>query len=138
MKKSTKILPSRPVQDASSIQVEEQSRPHLADDSNLPEKRICSLAEKIEELVVKEGYSNAQTLSVIVQLLTNGKVSIGFREYTQRLQLVTMPYTISRAQAAEIFDNHLQQIHISEKNSNGFTQKIQFQSPRVWLPQPRE
>ena len=88
--------------------------------------------------MLKEGYTNAQTLSVIVQLLTNGKVSVGFRDYSQRLQLVCPTDTMTRAQAAEVFDNHVGQINVTDKLANGFTQKIQIQSPRIWLPRARE
>lgn len=123
---------------ASAIMLEEQSQLHLSDTAKPPEPRTCSLAEKIEELVLKEGYTNAQTLSVIVQLLTNGKVSVGFRDYSQRLQLVCPTDTMTRAQAAEVFDNHVGQINVTDKLANGFTQKIQIQSPRIWLPRARE
>ena len=46
-----------------------------------------SLAEKIDEYVVKLGYSSAHTLGVVVQLLTVGKIRLDFREYSERLQL---------------------------------------------------
>ena len=134
MKTALKMASLRSPKAAKDIMIEEQSRLHLCEPGKPPEARTCSLAEKIEELALKEGYTNAQTLSVIVQLLTNGKVSIGFRDYSQRLQLVCLSDTMSRAQAAEVFDKHLGQIKISEKLTNGFTQKIQFQTPRIWLP----
>ncbi len=137
--KSASNLPHLPSpKAASAIMLEEQSQLHFGDSNTPPEPRSCSLAEKIEELVLKEGYTNAQTLSVIVQLLTSGKVSIGFRDYNQRLQLVCQSDCMSRAQAAEVFDNYVGQIKVTEKLTNGFTQKIQFQSPRIWLPRPRE
>ena len=44
-----------------------------------------TVADKIEELVLKVGYSNAQALSVVIQLLTNGKVRVDYRDYSQRL-----------------------------------------------------
>ena len=138
MKTASKLSQLRSPKAASAIMLEEQSQLHLSDTDKPPEPRTCSLAEKIEELVLKEGYTNAQTLSVIVQLLTNGKVSIGFRDYSQRLQLVCQSDSMSRAQAAEVFDNHVGQINVTDKLANGFTQKIQFQSPRIWLPRARE
>ena len=138
MKPATKIAGLRSPKPAENIMIEEQSRVHYSDAGKEPETRTCSLADKIEELVLREGYTNAQTLSVIVQLLTNGKVSIGFRDYNQRLQLACLSDAMSRAQAAEVFDKHVGQIKVSEKLANSFTQKIQFQSPRIWLPRARE
>ena len=90
----------------------------------------CSLADKIEELLLKIGYSNAQALSVVIQLLTVGKVRVDFRDYSQRLQLASKSDIMTRADAAEIFDTHLTQMKVETSHHNGFTQKITFQSPR--------
>ena len=91
---------------------------------------FCSLADKIEELVLKIGYSNAQALSVVIQLLTVGKVRVDFRDYSQRLQLASKSDMMTRADAAEIFDTHLTQMKVEPQSNTGFTQKITFQSPR--------
>ena len=94
----------------------------------------CSLADKIEELVLKIGYTNAQALSVVIQLLTDGKIRVDFRDYSQRLQLASKSDMMTRAHAAEIFDMHLTQMKVETSHHNGFTHKITFQSPRIHLP----
>jgi hypothetical protein len=119
---------------AASIMLLETRTLHHA---GIPEKSAessCSLAEKIEELVLKIGYSNAQALSVIIQLLTVGKIRVDFRDYSQRLQLASKSDMMTRAHAAEIFDMHLTRMKVETPLHNGFTQKISFQSPRIYLP----
>ena len=107
---------------------------HHAGTTEKSAESFCSLADKIEELVLKIGYSNAQALSVVIQLLTVGKVRVDFRDYSQRLQLASKSDITTRADAAEIFDTHLTQMKVEPQSHNGFTQKITFQSPRIHLP----
>ena len=76
MKSASKLPHLRSPKVASAIMLEEQSQLHFGDSNTPLEPRSCSLAEKIEELVLKEGYTNAQTLSVIVQLLTLSLIHI--------------------------------------------------------------
>jgi len=60
---------------ATAIILEETRTLHLAPSaSEKTATTLCSLADKIEELVLKVGYSNAQAMSVIMQILTVGKV----------------------------------------------------------------
>ena len=95
------------------------------------EPTACTVAEKIEEFVLKLGYSNAQALSVIVQLLTRGKVRVDFRDYSQRLQLVSQSDIMPRAEAVALFDAYLAEIENRDDSSAmEFTQKIMIQAPR--------
>lgn len=95
------------------------------------EPMACTVAEKIEEFVLKLGYSNAQALSVIVQLLTRGKVRVDFRDYSQRLQLVSQTDIMPRAEAVALFDAYLAEIENRDDSSAmEFTQKIMIQAPR--------
>lgn len=103
---------------------------HHGDATEKSAESFCSLADKIEELVLKIGYSNAQALSVVIQLLTVGKVRVDFRDYSQRLHLASKSDIMTRADAAEIFDTHLTQMKVEPQSNTGFTQKITFQSPR--------
>jgi hypothetical protein len=119
---------------AASIMLLETRTLHHA---GIPEKTAptsCSLADKIEELVLKIGYSNAQALSVVIQLLTVGKIRVDFRDYSQRLQLASKSDIMTRAHAAEIFDTHLNHMKVETFHHNDFTQKISIQSPRIHLP----
>jgi hypothetical protein len=89
----------------------------------------CTLADKIEELVLKVGYSNAQALSVIIQILTVGKVRVDFRDYNQRLQLRFSKDIMNRSEAMEIFDSHLAHLRTTDLSADSFTQRIIFQPP---------
>jgi hypothetical protein len=92
------------------------------------------LADKIEELVLKVGYSNAQALSVIIQLLTDGKVRVDFRDYSQRLQVLSTSDLTGRVEAMQIFDSHIAAMKAGPEDTEGFTQKITLQAPLVRLP----
>ena len=119
---------------ATAIMLLETRTLHHAGTTEKSAESSCSLADKIEELVLKIGYSNVQALSVVIQLLTVGKVRVDFRDYSQRLQLASKSDITTRAHAAEIFDTHLTQMKVEAQSHNGFTQKITFQSPRIHLP----
>ena len=120
---------------ATAIMLEETRTLHLAQSSS--EKTattLCTLADKIEDLVLKVGYSNAQAMSVIIQILTVGKVRVDFRDYSQRLQLRSPKEIMSRTEAVEVFDAHLALLKSTDFSSEGFTQKIMFQPPAVRPP----
>jgi hypothetical protein len=90
----------------------------------------CTLGDKIEELVLKVGYSNAQALTVVIQILTVGKVRIDFRDYNQRLQLRFSQDIMNRSDAMEVFDSHLAHLRTTDLSEDGFTQRIMIQAPR--------
>ena len=120
---------------ATAIMLEETRTLHLAQSSS--EKTattLCTLADKIEDLVLKVGYSNAQAMSVIIQILTVGKVRVDFRDYSQRLQLRSPKEIMSRTEAVEVFDAHLALLKSTDFSSEGFTQKIMFQPPAARPP----
>ena len=105
--------------------------------TGLPEKpapEVCTIADKIEELVLKVGYSNAQALSVILQILTNGKVRVDYRDYSQRIELKSASDMMCRVEAVEVFDSHMALMDSGNASMNDFTQKIVFQPPRTRLP----
>ena len=72
---------------------------------------------------------------MILQILTNGKVRVDYRDYSQRLELKSASDMMSRVEAVEVFDSHLALLNSENALMNGFTQKIVFQPPRVRLPQ---
>ena len=120
---------------ATAIILEETRTLHLAPSaSEKTATTLCSLADKIEELVLKVGYSNAQAMSVIMQILTVGKVRVDFRDYSQRLALRSSSDLTGRTEAMEVFDSHLALLKSNDLSSEGFTQKIMFQPPAIRLP----
>jgi len=95
--------------------------------------KIVSLATKIDEYILKVGHSNTNVMSLVVQLLTIGKVRLDFRDYTERLELMNLSEIMSRPQAAAVFDQHLASANKNDDVSL-MTQKIVIQPPRVNLP----
>jgi hypothetical protein len=95
--------------------------------------KIVSLATKIDEYILKVGHSNTNVMSLVVQLLTIGKVRLDFRDYTERLELLNLSDIMSRPQAAAVFDQHLASANKNDDVSM-MTQKIVIQPPRVNLP----
>ncbi|MFZ9920148.1 MAG: hypothetical protein ACO3GO_02865 [Terrimicrobiaceae bacterium] len=97
--------------------------------TGVPEKTAptpCALADKIEELLLKVGYTNAQAMGVTIQLLTSGKVRVDFRDYTQRLELASPSDIMTRTEAVDVFDSHLKFLKADNHSADGFTQKIVF------------
>jgi hypothetical protein len=94
-----------------------------------------TLASKIDEYVLKLGYSNAHVLGVLVQLLTLGKVRVDFRDYSERLQLLDPDDKMTRPEAVALFDDHMNALRGDEDSpSLNMTQKIVIQPPRIQLP----
>jgi hypothetical protein len=92
-----------------------------------------SLAEKIDEYVVKLGYSSAHTLGVIVQLLTVGKIRLDFREYSERLQLENPADVLSRPEAMHLTETYLVAMRQGAEDPTGgldVTQKVIIQAPK--------
>jgi hypothetical protein len=91
-----------------------------------------TVAEKVEEYVFRLGCTNAHVLGLVLQLLTVGKVRVDFREYYERLQLVTKSDLLPRTQAiplVETFLNTLRKVPHNPEESE-FTQKIIIQPPK--------
>jgi hypothetical protein len=95
-------------------------------------EKDLTLAEKLDEFVIRLGYSNAHVLSIIVQLLTQGKIKIEFRAYIERLELVDPEDRISRGAAVTLVDDYIAKIQgkTNANESMNVTQKIIIQSPK--------
>ena len=101
------------------------------------ESSCSTLAFKIDEYILKLGYSNAHVLSVTIQLLTRGKVRVDFRDYSERLTVMSDDGPMTSTQAASVFDEHITRNRSrNEEDASGsnMTQKIVVQAPRVQLP----
>jgi hypothetical protein len=93
------------------------------------------LDEKINEFVLKLGYSNTHVLGILVQLLTRGKVRVDFRDYTERLELIDIDDIMNRQDAVALFDAHMDNLAKgAEADSLEVTQRIVIQPPRINLP----
>jgi len=95
--------------------------------------KIVTLASKIDEFTLKVGNNSTHVMSVVVQLLTVGKVRLDFRDYSQRLELLNPSEIMSRPQAAAVFDHYLSTAN-KEDDASLMTQKIVIQPPRATPP----
>ncbi len=91
-----------------------------------------SLAQKAEEYSLLLGNNTAHISSVLVQLLTLGKVRLDFREYNERLVLVNKEDVMSRPDAVHAVEAYLHAIKLGETSSSNvdYTQKIIIQAPK--------
>ena len=102
------------------------------------ETRNLSLEMFLNEFLLKLGQSNFHVLGVVIQLLTRSKVRVDFRDYNIRLELDAEEKPMERPQAAAIFDDYIVRSQKSDGDkSDGLTQKIMVQAPRISLPKAR-
>ena len=97
----------KPVKTASNITIKESKIFNNPSASQTEGDLYKTLSDKIDEYILKLGYSNSQTLGIIVQILTQGKVRVDFRNYTERLQLFEDGELFTRTEAVDIFDKHI-------------------------------
>ena len=97
---------------------------------------IKPLGEKIDEYMLKLGYSNSQALGIVVQILTQGKVRVDFRDFNERLELVDASDLCNRVQAVALFDEHLLAKQTPEDldDQGNPTQRVIVQTPRPSPP----
>lgn len=101
--------------------------------SDLMTKRIrITLPQAIRDNVDQLGHTGSHTLGVFVQLLTTGKVKLGFRNYTRRLELVDKSHLIPRVQALPLVETCLAELRGDDgaQELPEFTQNIIIQAPR--------
>ncbi|NBR47941.1 response regulator [bacterium] len=68
---------------------------------------IMSLGDKIDDYILKLGYSNAHVLGFVLELFTKGKVRLDFRAFSERLELQNPAFIMSRTEAASLFEEHI-------------------------------
>lgn len=126
-------LPHVPLKHPKEIPIREQRQNYDVEFSSKEPERQMQLAEKIEEYVIRLGYSNAHVLSIMVQLLTQGKIRVEFRNYIERMELMDMNDRVTRSQAVTIVDKYISEVQGAQKNEQpGFnvTQRIIIQTPK--------
>jgi len=91
-----------------------------------------SLSEKLDDYLVRLGYSSAYIIGIMVQLLTKGKVRVDFREYTERIELVNTEDMLSSAQAMNLLDDYITAVSAGDDSHKlkAFTQRILVQPAR--------
>ena len=94
-------------------------------------KEELTLAEIISRYLTRMGFESALASSIIVQLLTSGKVRVDFSTIVQRLQLKDMDDRMKAPEAMALFDNYAASLRTSDDVSGkGKTMRIMVQKPR--------
>jgi hypothetical protein len=94
------------------------------------------LSSKIGEYMVRIGESNEFCFNIIIQLLTQGKVRVDFRDSTERLQLLNKQDLMSRVEAVQVFDRWVKE-NRSQATQVNKTQRIVLQPPRGKPPRTK-
>jgi hypothetical protein len=77
-----------------------------------------SLSDKMDEYLLRLGYSNADAQTITVELLTKGKVRVDFRNYTERLELIDPKDLLIPSAAISLFDDFIKEIEIKRQLSS--------------------
>jgi len=95
------------------------------------EKEELSLAEVISRYLTRMGFESALASSIIVQLLTSGKVRVDFSNVVQRLQLKDPGDRMGSPEAMALFDAYAASLRTKEDSiGKGKTMRIMVQKPR--------
>ena len=95
------------------------------------EKEELTLAEVISRYLTRMGLESALASSIIVQLLTSGKVRVDFSTATQRLELKDLNDRMAAPEAMALVDNYAASLRTKEDSmSKGKTMRIMVQKPR--------
>jgi hypothetical protein len=118
---------------ASEIEIKQtKTTTHPTEPSEVIEGQL-TLADKIDEYILRMGYTSVHTLGVVVQLLTVGKVRLDFREYSERLQLADKADIMNRADAVLLVENYIASMAKTDTAmapDYDLTQKIIIQAPK--------
>ncbi len=106
--------------------------------SSMPSREEIPLSEKLDEYLVRLGYSSAHIMGIAVRLLTKTKVRVDFRNYTERMELVDVADMLAPAQAISLLEDYLASAHPPEQKPgsalDATTQRIVVQIPKFEKP----
>jgi hypothetical protein len=88
-----------------------------------------SLGEKLNDYLLRLGYSNVHIMGIIAQLMTKAKVRVDFRNYTERLELINVEDRLTSPQAISMLEDYIAEMMTSEDAAGNVkkTQKIVVQ-----------
>ena len=83
------------------------------------------LSEKLDDYLVRLGYTSAHVTGIISQLLTQGKVRVDFRNHVERLELVETGDRLSSLQAVSLLNDYVVELSKGQTPvATKFTQNI--------------
>lgn len=88
--------------------------------------RETALSDKLNQYV-GVGFSNSHVLGVVLQLMTQGKIRVEFKEYIERLELADPGDVLSRQQGVTLFDDFMKIVAARKAvSAMKLTKKIDF------------
>ena len=95
------------------------------------DKEELTLAEVISRYLTRMGLESALASSIIVQLLTSGKVRVDFSTAAQRLELKDLNDRMPAPEAMALIDNYAASLRTKDDSvGKGKTMRIMVQKPR--------
>ena len=89
--------------------------------SGIKTEASIPLSEKLNDYLVRLGYTSAHVTGIISQLLTQGKVRVDFRNHVERLELAEMGDRLSSLQAVSLLNDYVLELN---KGQNPIGTKI--------------
>lgn len=129
---SSSELPLKRLQD---ILIDETQTSEVLEKKEKKVRRMA-LNEKTDEYLFKLGYSNAQIIGILLQLLTVGKIQVVFSNYVERLEVVEKSENLTRNDVVQMYEAYVNKDKkdddglIKKKPTYEITQKIIVQKPR--------
>jgi hypothetical protein len=91
------------------------------------------LNEKLDDYLLRLGYSSVHIMGIIAQLMTKAKVRVDFRNYTEKLELINTEDRITSPQAMSLLEDYIAEVTKANDPSINAksTQKIVVQAASV-------
>jgi hypothetical protein len=99
-----------------------------------------ALSEKMNDYLLRLGYSSTHIMGIIAQLMTKTKVRVDFRNYTERLELVNPSDKLTSPEAMSLLEDYIAETSTREESSDTSkqTQKIIVQQPKFQNAQTKK
>jgi len=97
---------------------------------------VC-LVEKLNDYLLRLGYSSAHIMGIIVRLLTKSKVRVDFKNHTERLELLDQSDLLTAPQAISLFEDYIAETKRKEgpMGDTHLTQRIVVQPQKHPRPE---
>ena len=96
------------------------------------------LSEKLDDYLLRLGYSSAHIIGVMVELLTKTKVRVDFREYTERMELVQPEDRLDPTASISLLEDYIAAASGTDSShrQSGATQRIVVQTSKPLKRRP--
>ncbi len=78
--------------------------------SNIRTIATVPLNEKLNDYLIRLGYTSAHVTGIVSELLVRGKVRVDFRNYVERIELVNPKDVISSVQSVSLLNDYVAEL----------------------------